>query len=53
MLSIAPRPPTDAERSERGGRDAPQVDGVHERVHVSLSHDADVVVAYVVVEGLP
>ncbi|GHJ85959.1 hypothetical protein NliqN6_2361 [Naganishia liquefaciens] len=53
VLSITPRAPTEAERTMRAGRDAPQVDGVHERVHVSLSHDAGVVVAYVVLEGLP
>jgi holo-[acyl-carrier protein] synthase len=53
VLKITYPPPTDADVKDPKTRNAPRIDGVHERCHVSVSHDADLVVAYVVVESLP
>ncbi|KAJ9107309.1 hypothetical protein QFC21_000759 [Naganishia friedmannii] len=34
-------------------RNLPTLDDVHDRIHVSLSHDGDLLVAYVVLESVP
>lgn len=53
VLRITYPPPSDADLRDDKTRNRPGLEGVHERVHVSISHDADLVVAYVVVESVP
>lgn len=53
VLRVTNPPPSTADLEDPRTRNAPRMDEVHERIHVSLSDDADVVVAYVVVERVP
>ncbi|KAI5449745.1 hypothetical protein NCC49_004110 [Naganishia albida] len=53
FLRVTSPPPTASDIADPQTRNLPTVGDVHDRIHVSLSHDADLVVAYVVVESVP
>lgn len=53
ILRVTPPPPSKADIEDPQTRNLPPLGEVHDRIHVSLSHDADLVVAYVVVESVP
>lgn len=53
VLRVTPPPLSKADIEDPQTRNLPAFGEVHDRIHVSLSHDADLVVAYVVVESVP